>query len=207
MLRILVADEHDVVRHGLRVHLEAEPNWQVVAEAADGKEAILQAIETKPDVVVLAYKLPLVDGIEATLQIRAQLPKTEVLIYTAHKNENLMGYILQAGARGCVFKSEPISHLIDAVRSVGNHRLYFGAIPSQREIAKAPNGTGSPLTNRERTVVQQIAEGHSNKEIARTLGISLKTVETHRAKVMSKLECHSSAELVRYAVRNGFVMA
>jgi DNA-binding NarL/FixJ family response regulator len=207
MPNILLADEHDVVRHGLRLHLEAQPNWRVVAEAADGKDAILDAIKTNPDVVVLAYELPVVNGIEVTRQIRARLPKSEMLIYTAFNIESVLRHLLDAGAKGFVLKSEPMASLIEGVRSVASGKLYFAGVPAPIAPSNNPNRSGTLLTNREQTVVQLIAEGQSNKRVANTLGISLKTVETHRASVMSKLEIGSSAELVRYAVRNGLAIA
>ena len=207
MTRILIADEHAVVREGLRFHLGSQPNWEVVAEAADGKEAILKAVETKPDVAVLAFALPVVNGAEATRQIRAQLPGTEVLIFTTHNIESLLERLLEAGARGCVLKSEPIGHLIDAVQSVAAHKPYFTHMASLDEFRIRRSGLVSPLTPRERSVVQLIAEGHSNKQAAIVLGISFKTVETHRATIMRKLELASSADLVRYAVRSQIVAA
>jgi DNA-binding NarL/FixJ family response regulator len=204
MTRILIADEHGVVREGLRVHLDAQPNWKVVAEARDGEEAVSKAIETKPDVAVLAYALPLVDGIEATRKIRTELPNTKVLIYTVHDNEDLFRLLKEAGALGCVLKSEPIEKLIQAVRSVAARKPYFNGYVVGRN---KPHGSSPSLTGRERTVVQLVAEGQSNKQIARTLGISPKTVDIYRASAMHKLEFSSTAELVRYAVRNGLVMA
>jgi DNA-binding NarL/FixJ family response regulator len=207
MLRVLIADEHEVVRHGLRIHLQAQPGWQVVGEAADGKEAIQKAIEVKPEVAVLAYELPITNGIDVTARIREQLPNTEVVIYTAHKIENLLAHLLRAGARGIVFKSEPISNVIDAIKTVTARKLYFGDMVSLQRILDRPDESGLSLTPRERSVVQLIADGYTNKHIARALGISLKTVETHRVNIMSKLALGSSAELVRYAVRNQIVDA
>jgi len=207
MLDILIADEHDVVRHGLRLHLEAQPNWKVVGEAGDGNEAIINAIKTNPDVVVLAYKLPVVNGIEATRQIRARLPKTEVLIYSAFNIESVLGHLLEAGAKGCVLKSEPMESLVEGIRSVASGKPYFAGLAAPIAPSKNPNGSGTQLTNREKTVVQLIAEGQTNKAVARTLGIGLKTVETHRASVMRKLALDTAAELVRYAIRNGLAMA
>ena len=207
MIRILIADEHDVVRAGLRGHLEAQPSWEVIAEAADGKEAILKAIETKPDVLVLAYSLPVLNGAEVTRQVLAQLPKTEVLIYTMRNVESLMDCLLKAGVRGCVLKSELIGNVIDAVRSVAAHKPYFTHMASLDEARRKRSGSLSVLTVRERTVVQLMADGNTNKEVARILGISLKTVETHRSNIMKKLQLSSSADLVRYAVRNEIIAA
>ncbi len=210
MTRILIADDHDVVRSGLRSILEAHPNWEVVAEAADGKEAILKAIETKPDVAVLDYSLPLVNGVEATRQIRARLPRTEVLIFTMHDNETLIEELLKAGARGYLLKSDANRYLIAAIEALAIHKPFFTARVSEALLESFLTRTsqvGSTLTNRERGVVQLIAEGHTNKEIAELLNISLKTVETHRASVMRKLNLSSSADLVRYAIRNRLVEA
>ena len=208
MIRILIADDHEVVRSGLRKILEAQPNWEVVAEAGDGKDAIHKAAETRPDVAVLDYSLPLVNGIEATRQIRARLPKTEVLIFTMHDNETLIQELLKAGARGYLLKSDAKRHLIGAIESLASHKPFFTAKVSEAlldSFLTRPSREGSTLTNRERGVVQLIAEGHTNKQIANILNISLKTVETHRAAIMRKLNLSSSAALVRYAIRNRIV--
>jgi DNA-binding NarL/FixJ family response regulator len=208
MIRILIADDHEVVRSGLRKILEAQPNWEVVAEAGDGKDAIHKAAETRPDVAVLDYSLPLVNGIEATRQIRARLPKTEVLIFTMHDNETLIQELLKAGARGYLLKSDAKRHLIGAIESLASHKPFFTAKVSEAlldSFLARPSREGSTLTNRERGVVQLIAEGHTNKQIANILNISLKTVETHRAAIMRKLNLSSSAALVRYAIRNRIV--
>ena len=180
MTRILIADDHDVVRSGLRSILEAHPNWEVVAEAADGKEAIFKAIETKPDIAVLDYSLPLVNGVEATRQIRVRLPRTEVLIFTMHDNEVLIEELLKAGARGYLLKSDANRYLIAAIESLEIHKPFFTARVSEALLESFLTRTsqmGSTLTNRERGVVQLIAEGHTNKETAELLNISLKTVE------------------------------
>jgi DNA-binding NarL/FixJ family response regulator len=210
MIRIMIADDHDVVRSGLRQILEDQPNWEVVAEASDGKDAILKAIQAKPDVAVLDYSLPLVNGLEVTRQIRARLPRTEVLIFTMHDNETLIQELLKAGARGYLLKSDARRHLIGAIESLALHRPFFTAKVSEALLDSyltKPSREGSSLTNRERSVVQLIAEGHTNKQIAHILEISLKTVETHRASVMRKLNLSSSAGLVRYAIRNKIVEA
>jgi DNA-binding NarL/FixJ family response regulator len=210
MTRILIADDHDVVRSGLRQILEDQPNWEVVAEACDGKDAILKSVQTKPDVAVLDYSLPLVNGLEVTRQIRARLPKTEVLIFTMHDNETLIQELLKAGARGYLLKSDARRHLIGAIESLALHKPFFTAKVSEALLDSyltKPHREGSSLTNRERSVVQLIAEGHTNKQIAHILDISLKTVETHRASVMRKLNLSSSAGLVRYAIRNRIVEA
>jgi DNA-binding NarL/FixJ family response regulator len=208
MVRLLIADDHEVVRSGLRRILEAQPNWEVVAEAGDGKEAIDKAIETRPDVAVLDYSLPLANGIEVTRQIRARNPKTEILIFTMHDNETLVQELLKAGARGYLLKSDAKRHLIGAIESLVAHKPFFTAKVSEtllESFLERPSKQRSTLTSRERGVVQLIAEGYTNKQIAYLLNISLKTVETHRAAVMRKLNLSSSAALVRYAIRNKIV--
>ena len=206
-LQILTADDHEVVRSGLRAVLEAQTNWHVVAEAVDGKEAVVKAFETKPDIVVLDYSMPLINGIEATRHIRGRLPNTEVLIFTMHDDDSLIMQLLTAGARGYLLKSDANRQLA-AVESLAAHKPYFSSRVSQALLesflAHRARQEG-PLTPRQRGVVQMIAEGYSNKETARLLNISLKTVETHRSTVMRNLDIHSSALLVRYAVRNKIV--
>ena len=205
--RLLIADEQDVVRSGLRVMLEAQPNWAVVAEAVDGKEAILKAIETKPDVAVIDYVLPLVDSIEVTRQIRARLRKTEVLVFTTDDNEILIEEPLKAGARGYLTTSEMQHSLIEAIEALAIHRPFL--TPNVTEVLLASFLANpkrrSILSNRERVVLKLVAEGHSNRQTAAILDISIKTVETHRTAIMRKLNLYSHANLVRYAVRNGFV--
>jgi DNA-binding NarL/FixJ family response regulator len=157
---------------------------------------------------VLDYSLPLVNGFEVTRQIRARLPNTEVLIFTMNDNEKLIEDLLKAGARGYVLKSDAKRYLIGAIESLASHKPYFTSQVSEallRSFLTKPSPSGSPLTNRERGVVQLIAEGHTNKEIANLLNISLKTVETHRSAIMHKLDLNSSAALVRYAIRNKLV--
>jgi DNA-binding NarL/FixJ family response regulator len=208
MVRILIADDHEVVRYGLRQILEAQAHWEVVAEAVDGKEAVAKAIETKPDVCVVDYSLPLMNGLEVTRQIRARVPRTEILIFTMHDSEMLVQGLLRAGARGYLLKADAKSHLIEAISSLANHRPFFTKKVSDALLdvyLARPEKTVSAITSRERSVVQLIAEGHTNKEVARILNISLKTVETHRATIMRKLQIASSAGLVRYAVRNKIV--
>jgi len=206
--RILIADYHEVVRSGLRSILDGQPNCEVIAEASDGKEAILKALETKPDIAVLEYTLPFVNGLEVTRQIRARLPRTEVLIFTMHDNEALIHDLLMAGARGFVLKTEAKRDLLEAIEALSSHTPYFTASISEallESFLEKPERRQSMLTNRERGVVQLIAEGHANKEIAAVLDISMKTVETHRASVMRKLGLTSGAALVRYAIRNKLV--
>lgn len=205
MLRIVIADDHELIRYGLRRIIEDQPGWEIVGEAADGKEAVRLATDTKADVAVLDYALPLLNGIEATRQIRARSPNTEVLIFTMHENDALIGGLLRAGARGYVLKSETNQQLLDAIKALSSHRPFLATV-SKRLLEPSRRGRSvSAITSRERTVLQLVAEGQTNKQIATTLNISLKTVESHRAAMMRKLSLSSSAALVRYAVRNKIV--
>ena len=210
MTRILIADDHDVVRSGVRHIIEDQPGWSVVAEAADGKDAVAQAIATKPDVAILDYRLPLIDGIEATRQIRRRVPTVEVLIFTMHDDESLLHEALSAGARSYVQKSDAGQHLISAVQSLAEHKPYFTDRASQvllKNFLTEADKVQQTLTGREQVVVQLVAEGHSNREAAAVLNVSIKTVETHRSTIMRKLDLTSSAALVRYAIRNNLVQA
>jgi len=210
LLRILIADDHVVVRVGLRYIVEAHPGWQVVAEADDGKQAVALAVETKPDVAIVDYSLPLLNGLEVTRQIHARLPRTEILIFTMHDNENLFKDLLQAGARGYLLKTDARKYLLRAVETLAAHKPFFTGVVSESLLSSyqdRPDRIRSALTDRERTVVQLIAEGNTNKEVANKLDISLKTVESHRAAIMRKLNLPSSAALVRYAVRNHIIEA
>ena len=207
MIRVLIADCCDVVRTGIREILKGEREWEVVAEAADGKEAILKALKLKPDVAIVEIALPVVDGIEVTAHIRRQLPATEVLIFTLLEDEALIYDALAAGARAYLFKSDPHFHLTAAVACLAVHRPFFIERVSNRlmqsVLARRPQKEA--LTGRQRAVLKLIAEGYTNREITTFLGISVKTVETHRAAIMRKLDLSSLAALVRYAVRNKIV--
>jgi len=210
MTRILIADEHAVVRAGVRCIVESDPKWSVVAEATDGKDAIAKAIATKPDVAILGYSLPLVDGIEATRQIRRWVPSIEVLIFTMHDNEGLLRELVKAGARGYVRKSDTHQRLISAIKSLASHKAYFTDGVSQTLIGALSGKSGrasQTLTGREQSIVHLVADGRSNKQMAATLDISIKTVETHRAAIRRKLGVASTAAIVRYAVRNNLLQA
>jgi DNA-binding NarL/FixJ family response regulator len=205
---ILIADDHEVVRSGLRGLLSERPGWEVVAEAADGKEAVAMALATSPDVAIVDYSLPLLNGVEVTRQIRQRSPGTEVIIFTMHDNNNLIQDLLQAGALGYLLKSDAKHLLLTAVETVAEHKPFFTGMVSEALLQSfLTKGNDSPLTARERSVVQLIAEGHSNKKIASILNLSVKTVETHRAAAHRKLNLHSTADLVRYAIRNKLVEA
>jgi DNA-binding NarL/FixJ family response regulator len=208
VLRILIADAHEVVRTGLQRIIQSQAAWEIVAVASDGKEAVQQALLTKPDVAVIGDALPLLNGIEVTRQIRASLPKTEVLVFTAHEDEALISQLLKAGARGYLLKSDANSEVIAAIEALATHQPFFTAKVADallRFFADRPAHQELPLSPRERQIVQLIAEGYSSKAIAKLLSISLKTVETHRAAIMRKLSLSSSAALVRYAIRNKIV--
>ena len=209
MTSVLIADDHEVVRSGLRTILEAHPNCEVVAEASDGKEAVRKAIETKPDIAVVDYSMPFANGVEVTRQIRAQLPKTEVLFLTMHDSEEVFQQALGAGARGYVTKSDARQHFLAAIEALALHKPFFSSKISEALLTsflKKPEDA-SYLTKRELEVVQLVAEGHTNRQMAHLLNISPKTVETHRASINRKLNLSAPADLVRYAIRNKLVEA
>jgi DNA-binding NarL/FixJ family response regulator len=208
MTRILIADDHDVVRSGVRTILERHEGWEVVGEARNGKEAIDQALAMRPDIVILDYGLPLVNGVEATRQIRSRLPGVEVLIFTMHDTDSLIRDVLEAGARGFLLKSDAMQFLVSAVESLTAHRPFFTGKVSQT-LLETYLSKGSvdeaALTSREKAVVQLIAEGKTNKQIADILSVSTKTVETHRAMALRKLNLDTTAALIRYAIKNKLV--
>jgi DNA-binding NarL/FixJ family response regulator len=192
----------------LRALLETRPDFVVCAEANDGREAVDLVLRHKPDVAVLDISLPLLNGVEATRHIRKGSPATEILVFTMHDGDELIREALHAGARGYLLKSEGDEQIISAVAALASHRPFFSAQASEALLDSFSHGSGAHanvLTTREREIVQLIAEGNSNKTIARSLNISVKTVETHRSTAMRKLGMHSSAELVRYAVRNKLI--
>jgi DNA-binding NarL/FixJ family response regulator len=207
--RILIADDHDVVRHGLRRILQAQNGWQVVAEAVDCREAIAKAVETKPDVAVLDQSMPGMSGLQVTREIRAQVPSTEVVIFATDRDDMLACEFLSAGARHYLLKSNATNLLIAAIKSLLARPCLSPRLSTekQRPCGATPDQMPMLLTPRERMVVQLVAEGHSNKSMAYALGISIKTVETHRSAVMRKLDLSSSATLVRYAIRNHIARA
>jgi DNA-binding NarL/FixJ family response regulator len=207
--RILIADDHEVVRSGLRTVVEAQPGWTVVAEASDGRDALAKALDTKPDVAIIDYSLPLLNGAEVTRQIRARVPAVEVLIFTMHDSDSLLADILAAGARAYLLKSDANQYLIAAVASLANHKPFFaGRISEQLLDSYLSTHQGKSdglLSPRERAIVQLIAEGNSNKDMSEALGLSVKTIESHRASAMRKLKLTSTAAVVRYAIRNKLV--
>jgi DNA-binding NarL/FixJ family response regulator len=215
-MRILVADDHDIFRRGLKQLLSSKPGWEVCAEARNGREAVAVAERVKPDVVVMDISMPDLNGLEAMRQIRKSLPKTEFVILTLHISDKLVHEIVREGARAYVLKSDADQDLLAAVEALSSQRTFFtpkaGEIVLNRFQGKNTEtsddqGGLSRLTSREREIVQLLAEGKSSKEVGVTLGISVKTAETHRANIMRKLEIHSVSELVRYAVKNQIIEA
>jgi DNA-binding NarL/FixJ family response regulator len=218
-IRLLVADDHEIVRRGIRSLLEAQPGWQVTAEASDGREAVEKAREMKPDVTVLDISMPSLNGLEAARQMIKNDARAKILILTQHESDPLIREVLDAGARGYVLKSDASRDLITAVNAVRSNKTFFTAKVAQivldGYLDKKPkkvtddrkSDARSRLTPRQREIVQLLAEGKSSKEVAVALGLSVKTAETHRANIMRRLDCHSISELVRYAVRNNIIEA
>ena len=211
-LRILLADDHTVVRQGLRKVVEESPDWEVVAEAGDGREAVRQAEELKPDVAIVDIAMPLLNGIEATRQIVKRSPSTRILVLTMHSDEAYVNQILKAGATGYLLKDSADVDLIQAVSAVAKGQSFFSPAVARlmlddytRQLSDYVTDRYELLSDREREIFQLIAEGKANKEIAALLSISLSTVETHRARIMEKLDLHSAAEIVLYAVRRGVI--
>ncbi len=209
MKRILIADDHEIVRSGLRAIVEARSNWIVSGEAANGEQAVALALETRPDVVIADYSMPIINGLEVSRRLRSLHMRTEVLILTMHENEELLTEAVLAGIRGYLFKSDARKHLVSAIEALLDGRPYFTSVLLEKLLhdyqANKQNRADMLLTSREQSVVQLIAEGHTNRSISAVLKLSVKTVETHRASAMRKLRMSSTAELVRYAVRKRLV--
>jgi DNA-binding NarL/FixJ family response regulator len=213
-LRILIADDHELVRRGLKVLLSPRPNWIVCGEAISGREAVALATQHQPDIVIMDISMPGLNGLEATRKIRKALPKTQVLILSLHYSDQLVRDVIDAGARGYLLKSDASRDILNAVEALASHRPFFTSGAAQIVLdgfckqGSAPERIpvkGQRLSSREREIVQLLAEGQSSKEVAVTLGISVKTAETHRSNIMRKLEIHSVSELVRYAVKNQMI--
>lgn len=209
MKRILIADDHEIVRSGLRAIVEARSNWIVSGEAANGEQAVALALETRPDVVIADYSMPIINGLEVSRRLRSLHMRTEVLILTMHENEELLTEAVLAGIRGYLFKSDARKQLVFAIEALLDGRPYFTSVLLEKLLhdyqANKQNRADLLLTSREQSVVQLIAEGHTNRSISAVLKLSVKTVETHRASAMRKLRMSSTAELVRYAVRKRLV--
>jgi DNA-binding NarL/FixJ family response regulator len=215
-LRLVVADDHEVVRKGLRAVLEAKPGWEVAAEARDGKEAVQKVKELRPDVTVLDISMPVLNGLEATRQIMKDDAKAKILILTMHESDPLIQEVLNAGARGYLLKSDAGRDLLTAVEALRSNKTYFTSRVAKMVLDGFLNKRSATqdaelhlglLTARQREILQLLAEGKSSKEVAVTLGLSVKTAETHRANIMRRLDCHCVSDLVRYAIRNHIVEA
>lgn len=212
--RLVIADDHELVRQGLRRILAEHGQWDVVGEATDGRVAVELARTLHPDVAILDYAMPGLNGLEATRQIRAECPRTEVLMLTMYDAEVLIREVLAAGAKGYVLKNDAGRMLIQAVEALLQHQPFFTPRVSGLVLSGYLRGgqdnpaveeAGGALTAREREVLQLVAEGRSTKEVASVLDVSVKTADTHRTNLMRKLGLHSLAELVRYAIRNGVI--
>jgi DNA-binding NarL/FixJ family response regulator len=213
-LRILVADDHEIVRRGLVALIKSRPEWEICAEADNGRQAVEKANQSKPDIAILDIGMPVLNGLEATRQILREHPAVKILILTITDTDQAVQAVLDAGARGFLLKSDAARDLVTAVEALAHNKTFFTARVadlvlsgylnrSQRSPQKDLSLPG--LTSREREVVQLLAEGKSTKEVACHLNLSVKTAETHRSNIMRKLGLHSVSELVLYAVRNGIV--
>jgi len=212
-----VADDHEIVRKGLRSILEEQPGWEVTGEASDGREAVDKVRSLRPDISVVDVGMPGLNGLEATRQMLRNDPETKVLILTMHESDPLIREVLDAGARGYLLKSDASRDLVSAIDAIRRNKTYFTARVAQMVLdgyldkkPRTPTEAELPtsrLTPRQREIVQLLAEGKSSKEVAVALGLSVKTAETHRANIMRRLNCHSVSELVRYAIRNNIIQA
>ncbi|MGH7822599.1 MAG: response regulator, partial [Candidatus Binatia bacterium] len=206
---------HEVVRQGVKVLIESHPDWKVCAEAVDGREAVQKANQHQPHVVIMDITMPGLNGLEATRQIRKVCPSTEVLVFTMHESEELASELFEAGACGYVVKSDVGEELVSAARSALEHRPCFTSKIGKmvlrghrgRAAPPSPRRTAGGLTAREREVIQLVAEGKTNKEVAAELGLSVETARTHRSNILRKLNLHSTGDLVRFAVRNRIIQA
>lgn len=215
--RLLLADDHEIVRMGLRALIQEHRGWEVVAEARDGKEAVEKAKVFRPDIAILDIGMPVLNGLEATREIVASVAQTKVLILTVYDSDGMIQRVLKAGARGYVLKTGSCSDLFCAIEALNENNTFFaqhitqmvldGYIQRDSKIAHTDPAGFQRLTFRQRQIVQRLAEGQSSKEIAMALSISVKTIETHRANIMRRIGCHSVTQLVRYAIRNEIIQA
>ena len=212
--RILIADDHEVMRQGLKLVLEKEPGCEVCGVAKTGKEAVEQAKTLRPDIVVLDMSMPELTGVEAARQIKRALPETELLIFTANENEDVIRQVFDAGAKSYIRKADAPAQLVDAIKSLRQHKPFFTSKVSEVLFARFLDSSSAraqpadrALSEREREVVRLLAEGKSNKEVAAELNISSRTVEVHRAAAMKKVGVKSFSELIRWAIKNNIVEA
>jgi len=211
-LRILLGDDHTLMRQGLRKILEERPDWEIVAEAGDGRAAVRETLALQPDVAVLDIGMPLLNGIEATSQITRKTPDVAVLILSMHADEAYVTQAVRAGARGYLLKDSASDDLIGAIGAVAAGKSFFSPPIARvvlddyaRRLADKGLDRYDSLSQREREIFQLVAEGHSTKKIAELLSVSPTTIETHRAHILQKLNMHNAAELIRYAVRRGVI--
>jgi two-component system response regulator NreC len=212
-VRLLIADDHMIFRQGIKKLLDEEPDLQIVGEAADGREVVKKATELKPDVILMDIAMANLNGLEATKQIKKVLPESKIIMLTMHKNEEYVLQSFQAGASGYILKEGAVEELVSAIRSIHADKSFLSPTVSKTLVdaylRKMETGkTETPfdlLTDREREVLQLIAEGFTNREVAKQLFISVKTVEAHRAHIMQKLNIHDIAKLVKYAIQKGLV--
>lgn len=211
MLRILIADDHEIVRKGVRDLVESHPGWEVCGEAADGQQAMEMALVQRPDVAILDVSLPLMNGVALTRRLHTEQPSIRVLLFTMHDDDETVGSGLAAGARGYLLKSDSEHHLEAAISALGANRPYFSDSVSELLLDAVVHGRQpgrlESFSLRELEVAQLIAEGNSNKQVARHLGISIKTVESHRAAAMRKAGVRSGPEFVRFAVKHNLIQA
>ena len=211
-IKVLLVDDHTIVRQGIRALLESVPDIQIIGEAEDGKAAVEMAEKLRPNIMLVDISLPMLNGLEVTRRVRKKVPECKVLVLTMHENEMYVSQILRTGASGYLVKKTAVSELIMAIRSVHQGKAYFS--PSISKIVlndylrKESRGEGPStelLSNREREILQLLAEGYSNKEIAVILNLSVKTVSNHRNRIMQKLDIHDITSLVKYALKQGFI--
>jgi two-component system response regulator NreC len=213
-VRILIADDHDVMRQGTRSVVERQKSWEVCGTASNGREAVSKAAELQPDIVIMDMTMPELNGLDAAIQIKRRLPNTEILMFTGQESENLIRDAFESGVKSVILKSQAHHFLVEAIESLARHKPFFtdnvseilfsnmlGRSQGHRDASEP----GERLSVREREIVQRIAEGKSNKEVAEALGISVRTAETHRASILRKLKVDSVAGVVRYAVRNKII--
>jgi DNA-binding NarL/FixJ family response regulator len=211
--RLLIADDHEILRRGLRACFEKQSNWKVVAEACDGASAVQEANRCKPDVAVLDFSMPRLNGLEATGEILKSLPKTKILILTVHSSDELIRQMLMSGARGYLLKSDHEAELVRAVSALIHNKTFFTREVSElitegylRKLKRFDLAPHSRLTPRQFEIVRLLASGKKGRDIAQILGMKAKTVDAHRANIMRRTNCHSVAALVRYAVRNQIIV-
>jgi DNA-binding NarL/FixJ family response regulator len=208
-MRLMLVDDHEMIRKGIRTLIEPIVDWTLCAEASDGQEALKIAAEAQPDIVIIDISLPKLSGIDVIIQLKKLLAKVEILVLTMHSSERIIAQALRAGARGYLLKTEAGEKLIEALKALSRHQAYFSSAVSETMLKTYVSSASlmeyEQLTSRERQIVKLVAEGNTNKRIAILLRVSIKTVETHRAAAMRKIGAKSSADLALYAARNELI--